>query len=95
DYYYVEEKDGQINVKSKSGNKLLMAYPIITILKAHPGILNESLIHPKLLLTFHNDSLFFVLHHISIEKKEKAYIISNIYENSLFSRKKTMLLQDN
>ena len=95
DYYYVEEKDGQINVKSKSGNKLLMAYPIITILKAHPGILNESLIHPELLLTFHNDSLFFVLHHISIEKKEKAYIISNIYENSLFSRKKTMLLQDN
>lgn len=86
--YYVEEKDGQITVKSKNGNKLLMAYPITTILKAHPEILNESSIHPELLLTFHNDSLFFVLNHISIEKKDEAYIISNIYENSLFSHKK-------
>lgn len=88
DSYIVSEENGQIKVYSEEKDSILMTYPIVSQLKAHPELFEGASTQSENLLTFHNDSLLLVLDHMTIEKKNGSYKISNISNNKLFTRGK-------
>lgn len=80
--------DGNITAYDEDGDTLLL-YPVNKILKAHPELVKKAKHDPACLLTYRNDSVLLIIRNMTLEMKNKTFVVGGTSGDEMILFKRT------